>query len=392
MTGSIASREGQHWLSLTSTAATAVIVGFASTVLVMIEGVKAVGANPAQQASATTILCFGMAITAIILAWRFKQPILMAWSTPGAVLLATSHAGVTYPQAVGAFMLAAVLMILTALIKPLSEAIVKMPPAIAAAMLAGVLLHYVLGVPGAALEMPLFVVPLVIVFFAMRMVLPVFSVPIVVVLGLLLAAFSGSVSQNIPVGVTPLTFDLPEWNWQALVGLGVPLYLVTMASQNLPGFAVLKSHGYAPPVAPALVVTGLGSFFAAPFGGIAINMAAITAAIVAGPESHPDPKQRWKMVFPYAAIYLVIGLTAGTFVALLGGLPKPLITAMAGLALFSPLMSGLTGMMKEPKDIEAAVVTFLVAASGITIFGVGAAFWGLLAGLILWAIKRHFAK
>jgi benzoate membrane transport protein len=217
---------------------------------------------------------------------------------------------------------------------------------------------------------------------------PMFTVPIIVALGLAFAALNGGMSHNIPMGITPLTFDWPVWNWQVLLGIGLPLYLVTMASQNLPGFAVLKAHGYVPPVSPALFVTGLGSLIAAPFGGHAINMAAITAAMVTGPDCHPDAKQRWKMVYPYAVLYVAVGLAAGSFVALLGGLPKPLITAIAGLALFSPLMGGITGMMKEPKDIEAALVTFLVAASGITIFGVGAAFWGLLAGLVLWAIKR----
>jgi benzoate membrane transport protein len=381
-------RTENHWLSITSAATAAVIVGYASTILVVIEGIKAVGANPAQQASCAAVLCFGMAITSFLLAVRFKQPIMVAWSTPGSVLLATSQSGVAFPEAIGAFMLAAVLMILTALIKPLSDAISKMPSSIAAAMLAGVLLHYVIGVPAAAIAMPGFVVPLVIAFFALRMVAPMFSVPIIIALGLVFAALNGSVSHSIPLGITPLTFDYPQWNWQVLLGIGVPLYLVTMASQNLPGFAVLKAHGYQPPVAPALFTTGLGSLIAAPFGGHAINMAAITAALVAGPDTHPDPKQRWKMIYPYTVLYVIFGLAAGTFVALLGGLPKPLITAMAGLALFSPLMGGLTGMMKEPKDIEPALVTFLVAASGITIFGVGAPFWGLLAGLAYWGVKR----
>ena len=381
-------RTDNHWPSLISTALVTVIVGFASTALIVIEGAKALGANPEQQASTIAILCFGMAITSFILAVRYEQPILMAWSTPGSALFVTSHAGITFPEAIGAFMLAAVLMVMTALIKPLSVTIAKMPSPIASAMLAGVLLHYVLGVPEAALEMPVLVLALVLAFFALRMFMPLFAVPITMALGLAFAAMSGGLSHAIPLGVTPLTFVWPQWTWQALVGLGVPLYLVTMASQNLPGFAVMKAHGYEPPVAPTLFATGLVSFMAALFGGHAINMAAITAAMAAGPECHPDPKQRWKMLLPFSALYVLVGLSAASFVALLGGLPKPLIAAMAGLALFSPLMGGVTGMMKEPKDIEPALVTFLVAASGVTIYGVGSPFWGLLAGLALWAIKR----
>ena len=377
-----------QWLSMTSAALAAVIVGFASTILVVIEGVKAVGANPAQQASCAAVLCFGMAITSLMLGWRFKQPIVIAWSTPGAALLATNQAVITFPEAVGAFVFAAALMVLTAFVKPLSTAIGKMPPAVAAALLAGVLLHYVVGVPAAALDMPEFVLPLVVVFFALRMVAPMFSVPLVVGLGLLFSALSGGVHQAIPIHITPLTIDSPQWNLQVLAGLGIPLYLVTMASQNLPGFAVLKAHGYEPHVQPCLAVTGIGSLIAAPFGGHAINMAAITAAMVAGTDVHPDARQRWKVVFPYFVLYVAVGLAAGSFVAVLGALPKSLVTAMAGLALFSPLMGGLTAMLKEPKDIEPALVTFLVSASGISIFGVGPAFWGLVCGLLLWAVKR----
>jgi benzoate membrane transport protein len=382
----------RHWLSLTSAATAAVVVGFASTILVVMEGARAVGATPAQQASTAAILCFAMAITSFILAVRYKQPIMVAWSTPGSALMATGAAGIAFPEAIGAFMFAGALMMLTALIKPLSTAINRMPPSIAAAMLAGVLLRFVLGVPNAALALPQFVVPLVIAFFALRMLMPMFTVPVIVGLGLLFAALGGSFSGPVHLGITPMTFDLPQWNWQVIVGLGVPLYLVTMASQNLPGFAVLKAHGYQPPVGPCLMVTGLGSLLTAPFGTHAVNMAAITAAMVAGPDAHPDHGQRWKMIFPYTVLYIIFGLAAGTFVSLLGAMPKPLVIAIAGLALFSPLMAGVSAMVKEPRDVESALVTFLVTASGITILGVGAAFWGLLTGLLVWAAKRAFAR
>ena len=377
-----------NWLSLTSAATAAVVVGFASTILVVIEGAKAVGATPTQQASTAAILCFTMALTSFILAFRYKQPIMVAWSTPGSALMATGATGIAFPDAVGAFMVAGALMVLTALIKPLSVAISRLPPALAAAMLAGVLLRYVLGVPTAALDLPVFVVPLVIAFFALRVLVPMFTVPVIVVLGLVFAGLSGSFSGPVHIGVTPLELVWPHWNLQVVIGLGLPLYLVTMASQNLPGFAVLKANGYQPPITACLFVTGLGSVLTAPFGTHAVNMAAITAALVAGPDAHPDPKQRWKMIYPYTLLYVVFGLAAGTFVSLLGAMPKSLVTAIAGLALFSPLMAGLTGMVKDPRDVEAAMVTFLVTASGVTIYGIGAAFWGLLAGLLVWAVKH----
>jgi benzoate membrane transport protein len=383
---------GNHWLSLTAAAVAAVVVGFASTILVVMEGVRAVGATPSQQASAAASICIAMAVTSFILAVRYKQPIMVAWSTPGAALMATGATGISFPEAVGAFIFAGALMMLTAFIKPIATAISKMPPAIAAAMLAGVLLRFVLGVPTAAVDLPVFVVPLVIAFFALRLLVPMYTVSVIVLLGLLFAGIGGGFSAPIHLGLTPLEFVMPQWNWQVMVGLGVPLYLVTMASQNLPGFAVLKAHHYEPPVAACLAVTGLGSILSAPFGTHAVNMAAITAALVAGPDCHPDPKQRWKMIYPYAALYVVFGLAAGTFVSLLGAMPKPLVTAVAGLALFAPLMAGVTAMVKDSKDTEAAVVTFLVTASGVTIIGVGAAFWGLLAGLLVWGAKQSVQK
>ncbi len=382
----------KYWMSLSAAAVAAVIVGFASTILVVMEGLRAVGATPAQQASAAAALCFAMAATSFILATRDKQPIMVAWSTPGAALMATGAAGINFSDAVGAFIFAGVLMVLTAFIKPISTAISRMPPAIAAAMLAGVLLRFVLGVPMAAQDSPTIVVPLIIAFFALRMLVPLYTVPVIVVLGLVFAGLSGGFSGAVHVGITPLEWVWPQWNWQVLVGLGVPLYLVTMASQNVPGFAVLKAHGYEPPVSACLAVTGLGSIISAFFCAHAVNMAAITAALVAGPDSHPDPKQRWKMIYPYTALYIIFGLAAGTFVSLLGAMPKSLVTAIAGLALFSPLMSGMTAMVKDHKDTEAAVVTFLVTASGLTIFGVGAAFWGLLTGLLVWGAKKVLAQ
>jgi benzoate membrane transport protein len=209
------------------------------------------------------------------------------------------------------------------------------------------------------------------------------------VLGLALAMTSGKMAGACcSFGLTAPTFDVPQFSWAAMVGLGLPLYLVTMASQNLPGFAVMRASGYQPPVSACLLVTGVGSIIAAPFGGHAVNMAAITASMVTGPDSHPDPAQRWKMCIPYLVLYSLVGLGAASFVGVLGALPHESIQAIAGLALFGPLMGGMGAMMKEPKDIDAALVTFLVTASGFALFSIGAAFWGLMAGLLLWGIKN----
>ena len=392
MTDALLPSARSGWFSLISSTVTAVVVGFASTILVIMEAARNVGATASQQASWAAALCFGMAITSLILSWRYKMPMITAWSTPGAVLIATSGTGITYQNALGAFVTAGVLMVVAGLIKPLEKAIEKIPAPVAAAMLAGVLLRYTLGVPGAAMALPWAVLPLIAVFFALRLSYPLFAVPVAVVAGVAIAGFSGSYAGDCcSFGITTLEWTTPSFDWQTMLSIGVPLFLVTMASQNLPGFAVLRASGYQPPVQPALLVTGAASTLLAPFGSHAINMAAITASIVTGPDCHPDRTKRWLVAWPYLVLYGLIGLMAASFVQVLGAMPKDLVTAIAGLALFSPLMGGITAMMKEPRDIESALVTFLVTASGLTILGVGSAFWGLAAGLALYG-ARHLIQ
>jgi benzoate membrane transport protein len=379
----------KQWLSMTSAALVSVVVGFASTVLVIMQAADAVGASSAQKASWATVLSFAMGGLTLLLSWRHKMPMMVAWTTSGAALIATSK-GMAYAPALGAFAFAGVLTVATGLIKPVARAIEQIPAAIAAAMLGGVLVSYVLKVPAAAIALPWLVVPLVVLFFALRVWKPLFAVPPVVALGLALAAFQGGLGQACcDVGLAHLTFDWPELQWQALISIGLPLYLVTMASQNLPGFAVMRSFGYQPPVSSALITTGLGSALMSPFGGPQVNMAAITASLAMGPDVHPDPAQRWKIAIPYAIIYFIVGLGAALFVNVLGALPHQLVLAMAGLALFAPLMGAMTAMMKDAKDIEPALLTFLVTASGMSFYGIGPAFWGLVAGLTLWGAKRR---
>ncbi len=377
------------WFGIISSTITAVVVGFASTILLIMEAARAVGATPAQQASWAAALCLGMAVTSFMLSWRYKMPIITAWSTPGAALIATSAAGVTYANALGAFVVAGLLMVIAGLIKPLEQAIEKIPTPIAAAMLAGVLLRYSLGVPAAAIAMPVLVLPLIAIFFGLRLSFPLFAVPVIVAAGVAMAGFSGAFPGDCcTIGLTTLVWTTPGFDGTTILSLGVPLFLVTMASQNLPGFAVLRASGYQPPVSASLLVTGAGSVLLAPFGSHAINLAAITASIVTGPETHPDPQKRWLIAWPYLVLYGAVGLAAASFVQILGALPAPLITAIAGLALFSPLMGGITAMTKESRDVESALVTFLVTASGVSIAGVGSAFWGLVAGLLLFGLRH----
>jgi benzoate membrane transport protein len=325
-----------------------------------------------------------MAVTTLLLSTRYRIPVITAWSTPGVVLVATSAEGVSFAEALGAFLFAGVLMCLTAAFKPLTRLIERIPTSVAAAMLAGILLRYCLNVPGALAAGPLLVAPVVLVYFGLRLRHPMLAMPAAMAGGLGLAAVTGSMGPSCcRVEITWLTWTTPEFDLASLIGLGLPLYLVTMASQNLPGFAVLRGAGYEPPVTPALWTTGLASILLAPFGAHAVTMAALTAALCTGEDCHPDPKERWRVAQPYFVIYIVLGLFATTMVEVLASMPKPLITAIAGLGLLSPLMNALPTMARERSQIEAAVIAFLVTASGISVLHIGSAFWGLAAGLVL---------
>lgn len=390
---SVAVEREDHWASLAASALVAVVVGFASTILVVMQAAEVVHANEAQKISWAFVLCLCMGGVCLYLSWRHKMPIIIAWSTPGAVLVAGGAQGLTYNQALGAFAVAGVLTIATGLVKPLARAIEAMPGAIASAMLGGVLLAWVMRVPAASLTSPYQVLPLVVAFFLLRLWKPLWTIPVIVVMGLGIAAFSGQLPFAVKdFALAQPTFDMPQFTFASVVSLGIPLFLVTMAAQNLTGFAVMRSFGYQPPVSDCLITTGVVSAAISPMGGPQINMAAITASLGAGPDAHPDPTQRWKVSIFYCLFYVLIALMAGFFVKVLGALSTDLVYAIAGLALFSPLMGAMHLMMKDTKDIEAALVTFLITASGVEIAGIGAPFWGLLIGLGIWAIKKQMVS
>jgi len=375
------------------TAFTTVVVGFASTILLVVEAARILGASADQSASWVAALCFGMAATTFFLSLRYRIPVITAWSTPGAVVIATSANGIGFNEAIGAFLVAGLLTCLTAAFRPLSRLIEKIPAPIAAAMLAGVLLRYCLNVPPAIIASPVLLAPVVVVFFALRLWRPLLAMPVAVAAGLALAGVLGMIDPECcTVDVTWLEWTTPEFGIASMLGLGIPLYLVTMASQNLPGFAVLKQAGYEPPVQAALWTTGLASMLLAPFGAHAVTMAAITAALCTGPDCHPDPRQRWRVATPYLVIYSILGFFAGTVVAILLAMPPLLVTAIAGLGLLGPLMSSVPGMTREPRHIEAALLAFLVTASGITVLTIGSAFWGLAAGLAFHAARTMTAN
>ncbi len=368
-------------MSLVFSAFVAVFVGFTASVAVVLAAAESLGATPAQTVSWVAGLALAKGAASLWLSWRQRLPIICAWSTPGAALIAASS-GLDMAAAVGAFLLAAALMMLTAAFRPLGALIEKIPMPIAAAMLAGVIFRFVVAVFDEMRVSPGLVLPLLAVFLLARLVNPFLGVIAALAAGIVLS-FAGGLAAW-PAGglaLSGLEFVTPRFDTAAMLGIGIPLYLVTMAAQNLPGFAVLRAAGYQPPVPACLFATGLASAFTAPFGAHMVNMAAISASICTGPDTHPDPAQRWKAGIVYGLAWLAIAATAGLLLALILAMPKALIVAVAGLGLVGSLTGALTQATSSDGHRFAAVVTFAVAASSLTLFGVGSAFWSLVAGL-----------
>jgi len=374
-------------VSLFSSALVAVLVGFGGSVAIVLSGAQALGATPAQTASWVSAMCFAVAVTSATLSFIHRMPVVTAWSTPGAALIAaTAVAGVpTYGMegAVGAFILAAVLILLSAALKPLAELIARIPGAIAAAMLAGVLIGFSIAVFDEAAADPLLVLPLLAVFLLVRLISATWAVIAVLVAGIGWAAILGKIAPYAgSVSITEWQFVSPVFEPTALLGLGVPLFLVSMASQNLPGFAVLRTVGYVPPVRSALAATGLASLGTALFGSHTTTMAAITAALCTGPETHPDPSKRWIAGLFYGGIYLVLAAIGVSVVAGFAALPVGVIVTVAGLALIGPLMGALSAALGPEVTRFPAVLTIAATASGLSLLGIGSAFWGLVLGLL----------
>ncbi len=373
--------------SIVISALVAVLVGFGGSVAVILSAAQAVDATPAHTSSWLAVLCVAMACTTGFLSVRHRLPIVTAWSTPGAALIATTS-GITMDVAVGAFLLAAALVLLTATFRPLGALIEKIPSAIASAMLAGVLFGFVIAVFRHIPETPWLVLPLLATFVVLRLFSPAWAVIVVLLFGIVLSVALDLTKPLAPLEWTTFTLIIPSWDITVLVGLGIPLYLVTMASQNLPGFAVLRGAGYPVPARSILTVTGLASLISAPFGAHTSNLAAITASICTGPDAHPDAGKRWLCGPFYAAGYAALAACAASVVALFASFPQAFIVTVASIALSGPLVGALSAAMADERDRFAAVSAFAVTASGLSAFGIGAAFWGLVAGLSIHAVNQ----
>jgi len=370
------------------------LVGFASTFALVLAGLRAVGADADQAASGLLYLCVSMGVLVIAIALRLRLPVAIAWSTPGAALLISSGA-VTggYAAALGAFALCGVLIVLCGLWTSLGRWIGAIPVPIASAMLAGVLLPLCLAPVKALVEVPWQAAPVIATWAVLMLVARRWAVPGAVVVTVIAVAIGGDLPPGAfdhPWPVVELT--APHIEIGTLVSLGLPLFIVTMASQNVPGMAVLASYGYRPPLRPLLVSTGAASAIGAPFGAHAVNLAAITAALVAGPEAGPDRNRRWLAAVSSGVAYLLLALVSGAATVLVAAAPPVLIEAAAGLALLGALSAALTAALADENHREAATITFVVAASGVTLASISAPFWGLVAGLAWFVVRRAPAR
>lgn len=366
------------------------LTGFASSFALVIAGLIAVGASPAEAASGLLILCIAQALLAGLLSWRFRLPLSFAWSTPGAAVLVAAQ-GVTddYGAAIGAFLVCGALLAITGLWPALGRAMTRIPMPIAGAMLAGILVPICIAPVTALIEQPVLAAPVIVVWlvllrFATRWAVP--AAMLVAIVGIVITGANAVAEAPLaPVlALTPPAFDVA-----VIVSLGVPLFIVTMAGQNVPGFAVLSTLGYRDvPARAILASSGAATVFAAPFGGFALNLAAITAALMGGPDAHPDPSRRFIAPIAGGVTYIALGLAAGAATALVTAAPPILIIAVAGLALFSALASGLVAAFEPPDTRVVAAVTLVVVASGVVVAGIGSAFWGLLAGSIVMLVTR----
>ncbi|AMS39686.1 MULTISPECIES: benzoate/H(+) symporter BenE family transporter [Aminobacter] len=377
-------------ISIPISAFVAAIVGFGSTLAIIVAAADAVGATQVQTASWVTAICLAMAFETAWLSWRTRMPVISAWSTPGAALIAASS-GFTINEAVGAFLVAGVLLVLTGLIKPLTQLISRIPASVASGMLAGIVVTFAINAAKAVPTDPWLILPLIGAFFLVRLYNPALSVLVVLVGGGLAAFLTGRVGTLPVPELSTLTLIAPEFTLTATIGLALPLYLVTMASQNLSGLAVLRAAGYNPEPGPLIGVTGLLSVLSAPFGASTTNLAAISAAICTGPDVHPDMKERWKTGPFYALAYLVFAAFGASLVAVFAVLPPSLIVLVAGLGLVSSLANALAIALKDDHHRMAATIAFVVTASGLTLLGVGSAFWGLVAGLVV-LVLENFKK
>ena len=360
-----------------------VLVGFTSSAVIVFQAAQALGASEAEIASWLWALGIGMGVTCIGLSLRWRIPIVTAWSTPGAAMLIASNAGVPLSDAIGAFVAVALLTALAGFSGVFERGMRRVPLSLASGLLAGVLLRFGMDVFVSMRTQMAMTFAMFVVYLCGRRWFPRYAVLTTLLLGMAIAGASGLLHLgDVELRVAQPVFTMPSLSLAAVFGIALPLFVVTMASQNIPGIAVLRASGYAPPVSSTIGWIGTTNVLLAPFGAYSLCMAAITAAICSGREAHPEPSKRYVAAVFAGIFYLFTGVFGATVAALFAAFPKELVMAVAGLALFGTIGNSLSAALREDRDREAALITFLVTASGFSLGGIGSAFWGLIAGSI----------
>jgi benzoate membrane transport protein len=369
------------------------ITGTAASAGLVLAALASLGASKSQTTSGIFVLITMYGLLSIALSWRYKMPISIVWSTPGAALLISSGTlGLPFSSAVGAFVVTGLLLLLTGLWPALGRLVSSIPRPIASAMLAGVIFNFCIAPFKSAAEFPWIVLPAILVWLVLYKYATVWATPAAMVIVFTLTAIDLGITVN-PSEILPtIEFVAPTFDIAAIVSIGIPLYLVTMASQNIPGLAIMKSFGYDVPFKPVMTATGLSAIFAGFFGGFSMNLAAITAALNANDHAHKNPARRWLSSVYGGYVYLLIALFTGATVAFVLQAPRDLVLAAAGIALLGTIISALSSAVEVVELRLPAMVTFLVTASGLSAFGIGSAFWALLAGLFVWGWLSFRAK
>lgn len=361
----------------------AILVGYTSSVAIIFQAIDRLGATPAQANSWMLMLGLGMGLSTIFLSLRTRMPVMTAWSTPGAALIALGS-GITLPEATGAFLFCAVLLVATGLSGWFDKVARLVPDSLANAMLAGILFSFGIKIFDGLQTDAALVAVMVATYLVMKRYAPRYAIAVVFLTGLaFVAATGGFAGASLPLSLAMPVFVMPELSLPALIGLGLPLYLVTMSSQNMPGVVTLRADGYEPNIGQAITVTGVVSLVLAPFGGYAFNLAAITAAICTGPDADDNPATRYKAAVFAGLFYSIVGLMGATVIGLFLILPTALVLTIAALALLGTIGNSLSSALAPRGEREAALVTFMATASGFSLFGIGAPFWALLFGLVV---------
>ena len=370
----------------------AVLVGFTSSVAIVFQAAQSFGATPAQITSWIWALGLGMGLCSLVPSLLLRKPVMVAWSTPGAAVLATAGAAGSFSmgEAVGAFMVCSALVILVGATRALERVADRIPMEIASALLAGVLARFGIQAFAAAQTALPLVLLMVGAYLVARRMAARYAVVVTLVVGILWVLMTGQMAWSMePVRLAMPVFVAPQWSVSAIVSLAIPLFVVTMASQNLPGMAVIRASGYELPVSRLITMTGWASLVLAPFGAFALNFSAITAAICMGPEAHEDRLKRYTAAASCGAIYILIGLFGALVTGLLTSFPKELVVAIAGIALLSTIGNGLASALRDERHREPALITFLVTLSGITLMDIGSAFWGVVAGSLALFVQQY---